>query len=301
MYDAVLIGHGPAAVSAALYLVRAGFRPLLVGGGQSSLMKAERIENYYGLKNGLTGKELFENGLAQAQALGAVVADDEIFGVDADPENGGFAVHGKAADYRGRTVLLATGAGRKAPAIPGLKEYEGLGVSYCAVCDGFFFRGKEVAVLGAGDYALHEASVLLPFTSGVTLLTDGKPEPETLLEGLSADTGKIARFSGEMTLEEVCFADGRRRPFAGVFVALGVASAADLAKKAGIVTKGQYLAVDEDMQTNVPGIYAAGDCVGGVLQVAKAVSDGAAAGLSMSRALRKLRAAQAPEFKAAEL
>lgn len=281
--DAVIVGQGPAGVSAALYLQRAGLQTVLVGGGPGGLAKAEKIDNYYGMP-GISGVDLFQAGVDQVKGLGAQVVDDQIVGVEYD--GAAFTLVGSQDSYKGRAILFATGAARVTPPIPGLKDLEGAGVSYCAVCDGFFYRGKEVAVLGNGDYALHEAGELLPLAAKVTLLTGGQPAPDHLPDNLAVDTRPIASLEGT-PLKAVHFKDGESLPVSGLFVALGVASAADLAKKIGIFTEGQYIKVDDKMQTNFPGIYAAGDCVGGLLQVAKAVSDGAIAGTTMVQFLRK--------------
>lgn len=281
--DAVIVGQGPAGVSAALYLQRAGLQTVLVGGGPGGLAKAERIDNYYGLP-AISGSDLHAAGVAQARALGAELAEDQVVGVEYD--GAAFTLVGSKDRYTGRAILFATGAARVTPPIPGLKDLEGQGVSYCAVCDGFFYRGREVAVLGNGDYALHEAGELLPLAARVTLLTDGKPAPENLPDGLAVDTRPIDHLEGS-PLQAVHFKEGDPLPVAGLFVALGVASAADLAKKIGIFTEGQYIKVNEKMETNFPGIYAAGDCVGGLLQVAKAVGEGAVAGTAMVQYLRK--------------
>ena len=286
IFDTIIVGQGPAGVSAALYLQRAGKSTVLVGKGPGGLAKADKIENYYGLAAPISGAELHQNGVAQATALGAAFATDEVLGLDFD--GGAFTVQGKEGTYAGKTVLLATGAARPTLPLPGLKEKEGHGVSYCAVCDGFFFKGKPVAVLGSGDYALHEAAHLLQTSGSVTLLTNGQPAPEegTWPAGLLVDTRPIAALAGESVLEQVSFKEGEPLPVNGLFVALGTASATDLAKKLGIETDGRYIAVGEDMATNFPGIYAAGDCTGGLLQVAKAVADGAAAATAIAKYLR---------------
>ena len=288
MLDAVLLGHGPAAVSAALYLQRAGLKSALVGMGAGSLEKAEKIENYYGLSAPVSGEELYQNGIAQAKSLGAEIITDEVFGVDFDGE--GFTVQGKNGSYQGHSVLFATGAARTAPPIPGLKELEGHGVSYCAVCDGFFYRGKTVAVLGEGGYALHEAGELAPLAQQVHLLTNGK-EPTADEIPYPVDKRPILRLEGEGVLQRIVFEGGETLEADGLFVALGSATGADLARKTGVETDGRYILVDEGMATNLPGIFAAGDCVGGLLQVSKAVSDGARAAPSMIAFLRKKKKA----------
>ena len=184
-------------------------------------------------------------------------------------------------------MVLATGASRSTPPIPGLRELEGHGVSYCAVCDAFFYRGKEVAVLGSGEYAMHEAAELLPVVGSVTVLTNGAPLTGVLPEGAKLDTRKISAFAGDGVVERAEFEDGESLPISGVFVAVGVAGSTDLAKKLGAATEGTRILVDEKMATNVPGLYAAGDCTGGMLQIAKAVYQGAQAGTSIVAEIRK--------------
>lgn len=287
MFDAVLLGQGPAAVSAALYLQRAGMKCALVGMGPGALEKAEKIENYYGLPTPLSGEELYKNGISQAIQLGAQVKEDEVFGMEIG--DGFFTVQGKKETYEAKAILFATGAARSAPPIAGLREHEGRGVSYCAICDGFFYRGKTVAVLGEGDYALHEAGELSGLAEKVVILTNGKL-PEFASSSYEVDQRKITSLEGEGVLREVHFAQGAPLSLDGLFVAVGKASGADLAKKLGIETDGRYIVVDEEMATNIPGIFAAGDCTGGLLQVSKAVADGAHAATSMITALRKGKA-----------
>ena len=173
--------------------------------------------------------------------------------------------------YPADAVILAMGSQRKAPAIEGIKEFEGSGVSYCAVCDGFFYRGKTVAVLGSGDYAANERSELEPLAAEVIALED---------------IDAIERFSGDTQIRKVEFKDGTSLDIDGLFIAFGTAGAGDLAKKLGIMTEGSRIIVDENRATNVPGVYAAGDCTGGLLQVSKAVADGAIAATSAIKYLR---------------
>lgn len=285
IYDTLIIGQGPAGVSAALYLQRAGFETALIGRGVGALEKAEKIENYYGLGAPISGHELHARGTAQAQALGAQCIEDEIVGLGYGGE--AFEVQGTTAAYSAHSVLIATGAARKSVNIKNIARFEGHGVSYCAVCDGFFFKGKNVGVLGAGAYALHECAELAGVVGSVTLLTSGEPAPENLPQNIVADTRKITALEGGGALESVVFEDGETLEISGLFIALGAASASDLARKMGLGTDGRYITVDENMQTNMPGVFAAGDCTGGLLQVAKAVADGANAATAIGKFLRK--------------
>lgn len=284
-YDVLVIGGGPAGASAAIYAARGGKSVGLLYRDMGALGKAEAIGNYYGLPGAPTGPELFQMGLSQAQALGAELYQTQVLSLGYEPE--GLTADTALGVFRGKTMILATGSSRKAPKLPGLQEYDGAGVSYCAVCDGFFCRGREVAVLGAGEYAIHEAQVLLPLASRVTLLTDGKPAPEMLPEGLFVDTRPLEKLTGENgILKQVHFREGAPMEPARLFVALGEAGSTDLARKLGLVTEGNRIVVNDAMETNVPGLFAAGDCTGGLLQVAKAVYEGAKAGLGAVKRLR---------------
>ncbi|MCI1955400.1 MAG: NAD(P)/FAD-dependent oxidoreductase [Oscillospiraceae bacterium] len=283
MADVVILGRGPAGISTALYTARAGLDTLVIGRGGGSLLKTDKIENYYGFAEPVPGKTLLENGVAQARRVGAEIVEDEVVGIAFDSR---FAVSTASGLFRAPFVVLATGSSRRAPKIPGLAEFEGRGVSYCAVCDGFFYRRKNVAVLGAGDYALHEAAELLPLAAKVTVLTDGEEPRAKFPPELAVEKKKIGALFGGEKLAGVRLADGSELETAGLFVALGVAGSTDLARKLGVQTKGPAVVVDEDRRTNVPGFYAAGDCTGGLMQISKAVADGAIAGTSVVKAFR---------------
>lgn len=286
MPDVIIVGKGPAGISAALYTKRANLDTLILGKTGGALQKADRIENYYGFPEPIGGNELLERGIANARRLGCELREEQVVGIAWD---GRYTVTTEAAAYEADAVILATGAVRNTPAIPGLREFEGRGVSYCAVCDAFFYRGRDVAVLGGGEYALHEAMELLPVVGSVTLLTDGQEPEAAPPDGIRVERRKVASVAGGDTLQEVRFTEGEPLPAAGVFVAVGMASSADLLKKLGAQTDGTRILVNEKMETNLPGLFAAGDCVGGLLQIAKAVSDGAVAGTSAIRFLRTKR------------
>ncbi len=279
--NVIIIGGGPAGTSAALYTARVGIDTIIIENGARALEKAEKIENYYGFENGISGKELYAAGLAQAKNVGARVVTDEVVGISFEDK---FKVKTTANEYTADSVIIATGASRNKPKIENLEKFEGSGISYCAVCDGFFFRGKDVAVLGSGEYAIHEASVLVPFASSVTLLTDGNDVSAP--DGINVNISKIKAVSGSAVLEKVVFEDNSALDISGLFIALGTAGGADIAKKIGAVTNGSAVATDENMATNIPGIFAAGDCTGGILQIAKAVHDGMTAGFSVIKFLK---------------
>ena len=275
MADVLIIGSGPAGISAALYTVRAGLNTLVIGQGNSALRKAENIQNYYGFAQPISGKQLMSSGISQAQQLGATMVNDEVVGMGYD---GDYVVKTKEGEYRAGVVILATGSPRRKPAIARLEEFEGKGVAYCAACDAFFYRGKDVAVLGCCEYARNEALELLPVAGSVTLLTNGDQPIKDLPADLRVSTSKVATLLGDDRLSGVTFADGSSIDVHGLFVAVGVAGSSDLARKLGAEVNGTQIVIDANMATNLPGLFAAGDCTGGMLQIAKAVYEGSKAG-----------------------
>lgn len=287
MSDMLILGYGPAGVSAALYGLRSNLEVQLVGKDSGSLQKAHLIENYYGLEKPLTGSELVKVGKKQALALGAKIAEDEITDLMFDGNE--FVATGLKGEYRGKVCIMATGSARKKQPLAGMAEMEGHGVSYCAVCDAFFFRQKNVAVLGSGEYALHEATELLQVASSVTLLTNGEPLTAAFPESIKIVSRKLKGLVGEGSFKGVTFDDESVGEFDGLFVALGSANATDLALKAGAAFDQGKLVLDENLMSTIPGLYAAGDCTGGILQVSVAVGEGARAGLAAIKYLRENR------------
>lgn len=284
MSNVIIIGNGPAGVSASLYTARAGVETTIIGSGLGALGKAEKIENYYGFAEPVDAKELVAAGIAQAKRAGVSYIEDEVVGIGFGQK---LMVSTKTASYEADYVVLSTGASRSTPPIPGLRELEGHGVSYCAVCDAFFYRGKDVAVLGSGAYALHEVQALLPVAKSVALLTNGAPLTADFPPEVTVYPQTVEAVLGETVVTGVQLSGGVQLPVSGVFVALGVAGSTALARKIGAEVDGNRIVVDEKMQTTVPGLYAAGDCTGGLLQVAKAVYEGAQAGTEAAKALRK--------------
>ena len=284
--NAVIIGAGPAGVSSAIYLLRAEIPVTMIYKDRGALGKATLIDNYYGFSEPVSGEALFERGLAQVRRLGAQIVQDEVVGLVWGDEK--MTVLTKTESYPADVIVMATGAARIAPRIPGLREMEGRGVSYCAICDAFFYRKKRVGVLGNGEYALHEARVLLPTSESVTLFTNGKPVEGEVPSNLHVETRKIARLNGAERLESIELEDGTVVAEDGLFVAVGIAGSADFAKKIGAEVEGVRIVVDENGKTTLDGLYAVGDCAGGLLQVAKAVADGAKAGTHAVKYLRQL-------------
>lgn len=280
----IIIGSGPAGVSAALYAVRAGADTTVLTKGSGALDRAEKIENYYGFAQPVSGVELERRSIENAKRLGVKFVAAEAVGLTYTDQ---LTVETLGGDYPADAVILAMGASRAVPRIPGFAGLEGHGVSWCAACDAFFYRGKDVAVLGSGEYALHEVQELLPVVKSVTLLTDGAPLTAAFPPEVKVLPQKVEAILGETVVIGVQLSGGETLAVSGVFAALGVAGSTALARKLGAEVDGSRIVVDEKMQTTVPGLYAAGDCTGGLLQVAKAVYEGAQAATEAVKALRK--------------
>lgn len=290
MYDAIIIGKGPAGLSAALYTTRSNMKTLIIGKDGSRLMKADRIDNYFGFAETVSGEKLLEAGIRQVSRLGAEIDEDEVVSLEKDEF---FKVYTASREYETKSLLIATGQPQKSVSIKNLTQFEGRGVSYCAICDGFFYNNLRVGVLGYRDYAIHEAAELLPHTKDITIYTNGKQLSlsESYKDAKAAfkvNTKTISRLDGSEFLSKIFFADGTSDSLDGLFVAYESASGMDFARKLGIIAEGNSIKVDEHQQTNIDGLFAAGDCTGGLKQVSTAVGQGAVAGKAMSDYVRSL-------------
>lgn len=277
MYDVIIIGAGPAGVSAAVYAKRGGLNVLVIAKDTGTLEKAKKIENYYGFKS-ITGEELYRNGLEQLKHLNIELVKDEVVQLNYTNK---FEVTTVNNVFESKYVVLATGVSRNVPNIRGIKEFEGKGVSYCAMCDAFFYRNKNVAVLGSGNYAIHEAEILKPVAKSVTLLTNNEKLVENRDIDLNVNEKKIREVRGYDKVDEVVFDDDTKEKVNGIFVAIGTASTNDLARKIGARVENNNIVVNENLETNVPGLYACGDCTGGILQISKATYEGTKVGLEI--------------------
>lgn len=202
----------------------------------------------------------------------------KLFGIYKDKS---FIVETVNSEYEAENVILATGKERFTPKIKGIKEFEGKGVSYCAICDAFFYKNKDVAVLGSGNYAIHEAKHLMPVAKSVVLLTNGDKKIENRDINIDINEKNIKEIRGNNKVEEIGFFDDTTLTVSGIFIAVGTATSTDLAKKIGAIIQNNNIKVDEQMQTSVKGLYACGDCTGGLLQISKAIYEGTKAGLSV--------------------
>ncbi len=280
MYDSIIIGLGPAGIQAAIYLKRFNFNVLLIGGKESNLCYAKSIDNYYGVLP-IHGKDLFEIGLKQATDLNIDIKEEMVLGIE---NQGNFVVKTKENEYQGKTVFIATGASKAK--LPGInyQKYESNGLSYCAICDAFFYRKKNIAIIGTSDYMASELEVLQRITDKITIFTNGK-ELEIKTD-LPVVKEKITEFIGEEYLEGI--KTDKEYSFDGVFVAVGSASSFDFAKHLGLMLdEKNKIVVNENNMTNVKGVYAGGDNTGEPLQIAKAVYDGMTTAFAIKEQLKE--------------
>jgi thioredoxin reductase (NADPH) len=273
--DVIIIGSGPAGLTAAVYTGRANLKPLLfeglLAGGQ--LMTTTEVENFPGFRNGIMGPDLMAEMRAQAERFGADVVQSDVTSVDLSARP--FAVTADGTAYTARTLIIATGASAKLLGLPAERALMGHGVSTCATCDGFFYRGKPIAVVGGGDSALEEAIFLTKFASKVTLVHRrqslrgskimqdkalANPKIEfawrSVVEQIN-DTRK-----GEVTgivLRDVETGLTREIPVDGVFVAIGHTPNTALFAGALALDDGGYILTHDGTKTSVPGVFACGD------------------------------------------
>ena len=280
-YDIIIIGAGPAGISASLYTVRANKKVLVLYDDKSSLEKTDKIENYYGFENGISGNDLYKAGIKQAENIGAYVKKEEVIKIEMISENDyNFLVNTSNNSYKSKVVILSTGNKKNKPKITGIDKFEGKGISYCAICDGFFYRNKDVAVIGSGNYAISETNDLINIAKNITIFTDGEEAPNFRADNVKIETRGIKEIIGNDKIEKVELTDGTDIKVDGIFIAQGVASSTDFARKLGALVKNDRIIVNDKMETNIKNLYACGDCTGGLFQVSKAVYEGTIAGLS---------------------
>ncbi|NLD49857.1 MAG: NAD(P)/FAD-dependent oxidoreductase [Clostridiaceae bacterium] len=290
MYDVIIIGKGPAGISASLYTVRSNLKTLIIGKDDSALGKAEKIENYFGFSEIIRGRNLLDEGEKQAARLGAEIVTNEVIAIE---KKDFFEVLTPDGNYQAKAMLIATGQPLKKVRIDNLETFEGRGVSYCTTCDGFFYNNLKVGVLGNKDYVVHEAVELLAYTKDITILTNGKQLELTrqyLEEAgrFNVNTREISRIDGGEFLQKIYFKDGTSEDIDGIFVAYDSPSSVEFARKLGVIVDGNAIVVDRNQQTNLEGLFAAGDCTGGFKQIATAVGQGALAGKKIIEYIRSL-------------
>jgi len=293
LHDVIIVGAGPAGLTAAMYCSRGGKKTLILGnvyGSQQSM--GGLYENYPGFPDGIQGIELSEKMLAQAQKFGAETQTELVEKIV--PLRDSFRLKTENWQYEAKAIILATGASHRLLGVPGEKEFATRGVSYCVHCDGALFRNKAVAVVGYGNGAARAVLYLSNICNKVHLLS---PRESLVAESIYLDRIKklpnyaanfgaeITEIQGQETVKSVEFRVGntpRSLKVDGVFVEMGMKPNTELAEALGLeMTKGGYVKANRlNQETSMPGVYAAGDLTGGRMQVATAVGQGASAAIS---------------------
>jgi thioredoxin reductase (NADPH) len=278
MREVIIIGSGPAGYTAAIYAARAQLNPLVIAssvepGGE--LMKTTEVENYPGFPEGLMGPDLMANFQAQAERFGAEILFDDVVEVDLKGDIK-IVKTGMGQTYEAKTVIISTGAAYRELGLPNEKALSGHGVSWCATCDGFFFREKTIAVVGGGDSAMEEANFLTKFASKVYVIHRRETlKASKIMQQRSFDNPKIefiwnsavAELKGDGKLEAVVLEDtrnGERTEMAldGLFIAIGNDPRVSLVENQVELTEDRFIKVDgRSSRTTLPGVFAAGDVI----------------------------------------
>ncbi|MDK8273673.1 thioredoxin-disulfide reductase [Varibaculum cambriense] len=300
--DIIIIGSGPAGYTAAIYTARAGLNPLLIAGevtAGGALMNTTEVENFPGFPEGIQGPDLMANMLAQAERFGCEILYEDALELSLTGEEK--QVVTSEGQYRARRVILAMGSEYRKLNVPGEAELSGRGVSYCATCDGFFFKDQHLAVVGGGDSAMEEALFLTKFAKKVTVIhrRDQLRASQIMAERAEANpkidfawNSTIAQINGENKVESLTLqstVDGKESTLdaTGVFVAIGHEPRSQLVKGQVDLDEAGYVRVNEPgTATNLKGVFACGDLVDHTYrQAITAAGSGCRAALDAERSL----------------
>jgi thioredoxin reductase (NADPH) len=313
----IIIGSGPAGYTAAVYAARANLKPLVFEGAVTAggaLMNTTEVENFPGFRDGIMGPELMENMRAQAERFGAELVTDDITAVDLDGEIKTVS-DSEGNTYRAHAVVLAMGSAYRELGLPDEKRLSGHGVSWCATCDGFFFRDQDIVVVGGGDSAVEEATFLTKFARSVTIVhrrDELRASKIMAQRALSNDkirfawNSQVTAIHGDakvtgVTLTDTVTGETRELPVTGVFVAIGHDPRNELVKGVVDLDESGYVQVrGRSTLTNVEGVFACGDLVDHTYrQAITAAGSGCAAALDAERFLAAREEAGEPATDAA--
>jgi thioredoxin reductase (NADPH) len=299
--DVIIVGSGPAGYTAGLYTARANLHPLLIEGFQygGALMNTTEVENFPGFPDGVMGPELMDMMRKQAEKFGAEIVTDDATELDLTGDVKRVTVGGE--DHLARTVILAMGSAYRELGVPGEKELSGHGVSWCATCDGFFFRDQPIAVVGGGDSAVEEATFLTKFAAAVTIvhrrdalraskiMADralSNPKISFAWNSVVKEVTGDGKVSG-LLLEDVTTGETSTLPVSGVFVAIGHDPRSELVRDQVTLDPDGYVIVDSPRtRTNLPGVFACGDLVDRTFrQAITAAGTGCAAAIDVEKYL----------------
>jgi thioredoxin reductase (NADPH) len=310
--EVVVIGSGPAGYTAALYTARASLEPLVFGGAVfvgGSLTTTTEVENFPGFPKGIDGPDLMRNMRAQAEKFGARIVEDDIVSVDL---TGGVKEVTDTAGtvHRARAVIVATGSGYRKLGLPREDELSGRGVSWCATCDGFFFRDRDIVVVGGGDTAMEEATFLTRFAKSVTVvhrrstlrasqvMQNRAFSDDKISFAFDSEIAELHEASGMLsglTLRDTLTGETRELAATGLFIAIGHDPRTEIFKgQLDLDAEGYLKVASPSTRTNIPGVFGAGDVVDHTYrQAVTAAGSGCAAALDAERYLAALADAPA--------
>ena len=294
-YDAVIVGAGPAGLQAAIHASRKKVSVLVLGKERKSSLFNAHVENLCCLFN-TTGKTMLETGRRQAENFGSRFMNTDILKIT--PEKDRFIIDTEEGiQLTCKALILATGTARNKLRVKGEKELIGKGVSYCVDCDGNFYRGEEVAVVGSESAAAHGALTLAEIAGKVHLICDDLKVSEVLLSQLDRSEvvihpgAKVKEIAGDQQVNGLILDDGTRLSTSGIFIELGAKGLMELATSLGVALDEEmkFIQTDKGQRTSIAGIFAAGDICGPPFQVAKAVGEGCVAGINAAEYAKKLK------------
>ncbi len=292
--DIIILGTGPAGLQAAIHASRKKADVIVLGKQHKSGAYGAHIENYCCI-SGINGETLLREGRAQAEGFGAVFVDEDVMEIS-QREEGFYTKVESGRFFYSRALILAMGISRNKLHVPGEKEFLGRGVSYCVECDANFFKGEPVAVIGSESAALSGALTLLFYAKETHLVSEKLQVVQVLLEQLKESAiilhegRKVTEIRGATEVESILLDDGSVLMVKGVFIELGAKGALELTSSLGIALDSetmQYIATNKKQETNIPGLYAAGDICGPPWQIAKAVGEGCVAGLEAAAFVKR--------------
>jgi len=294
-FDVVILGTGPAGLQAAIHASRKKVSVLVLGKETKSSMYHAHIENFCCIFN-VKGDEIINTGRQQAASFGAQFAEEDVLSIE--QQAGGFELETEnGARIAAQALIIATGTQRNRLGVKGEKDLLGKGVSYCVDCDGNFYRGEDVAVIGNESAAVDGALTLTEIAANVHLICDRLDVSEALHKKLENSSisihqgTKVEAIEGDQQVRRILLQDGRAIPVGGVFIELGAKGLIQLATNLGIMLDDEmrYIQTDKQQATNIPGVYAAGDICGPPWQMAKAVGEGCVAGINAANYAKKHR------------
>ena len=292
-YDVVILGSGPAGLQAAIHAARKKVSVLLLGKETKSSLFHAHVENFCCLFN-VKGEDMLQVGRQQAESFGTEVLEEDVLGVS--PAGPVFKIVAESGqELQTSSLIIATGTTRNKLGVAGEKELLGRGVSYCVECDANFYKGEDVAVVGSASAAVSGALTLLDYAATVHLISDKLEVTDGLGKQLQDSAviihegRRVKEIVGRNSVESIVLQEGSTIPVNGVFIELGAKGVMELATHLGVQLDDQmkYIQTNKQMETNVPGVFAAGDICGPPWQMAKAVGEGCVAGIGAASYARK--------------